>query len=107
MIKLIFLLAQYLWRNRMSVGNEVKHSVIGTVIELVNGHVFTRICAEMKRVQEQYPALPGETKQQHGKRKRDQVIADCNIIFTDLVEPVGEGIIRLLIEMGMMYLKTL
>lgn len=107
MLKMLFLLSQYLWRNRMSVGNEVKHTVIGTVIELVNGHVFTRVCDEMRRVEESYVPVIGETPEEKHSRKRNKVIAECKIIFDDLAVPIGESVIRMLIEMGMMYLKTL
>jgi hypothetical protein len=92
----------------MSVGIQVKTTAISTVVDLVQSHVFSRICDEMHRVQLAHPApLEGETAKQHGDRKRHIVIEDCKIIFTDLVEPVGESVIRLLIEIGMIYLKTL
>lgn len=84
----------------MSIGIQAKQTAIATVVGLVNGHVFTRIVDEMKRVNE---TMPNAT----GADKRAKVIADCKIIFVDLVEPVGESVVRLLIEIGMLYLKTL
>jgi len=83
----------------MNVGIEVKRTAISTVIDLISGHVFTRIVDEMRRVNK---AMPHAT----GANKRAIVIADCKIIFDDLVYPVSESVVRLLIEVGMIYLRA-
>jgi hypothetical protein len=83
----------------MSIGIQAEATAITTVIQLIHGDVFHRIVDEMKRVNESHPHATGADK-------RAIVIADAKIIFDDLIEPVAESVIRLLIEIGMVYLKA-
>lgn len=82
----------------MSVANQVKETALDAFIAAWDhGHLVPRVIAEIKRVNE---SMPNAT----GKEKRARVFADWNIIFDDLIEPVGEHVIRLLIEIGLEYL---
>jgi hypothetical protein len=83
----------------MSVGIQVQTNVISTVINLVESHVFTRICDEIKRVEASMPHATGADK-------RAKFLAECKIIFDDLVEPIGENVLRLLLEIGLIALKS-
>lgn len=90
----------------MSVGIQVVTNLIKVVTDLIRGKVFSRIIDEMKRVNLANPKpSTGETKAEYNSRKRHIVIEDCKIVFTDLVEPLAESTIRLLIEVGMIYIK--
>lgn len=83
----------------MSIQNQVKQTALDAFIAVWNhGHLVPRVIAEIKRVN---ASMPHAT----GKEKRARVFADWEIIFDDLIEPVGEHVIRLLIEIGLEYLK--
>ena len=85
----------------MSIGIQEKVAVIAELTTLINSGVFHRIVEEMKRVE---VAMP---KPATGAQKRDQVLADCKIIFDDLVTPIADIAIKILIEAGMVYLTAL
>lgn len=84
----------------MSIGNQVKITAITAFVQLLgHGDLFPRVVAEMKRVNE---TMPNAT----GADKRKKLLADAEIIFTDLVEPVAEAVLNLLIELGVQYLQA-
>ena len=84
----------------MSVMNQVEAAAISTFAELMgNGNIFGRIVDEIERTN---GAMQGAT----GSDKRAKVLADIGIIFDDLVEPIAENILNLLIELGVAYLKA-
>ena len=84
----------------MSVMNQVEAAAISTFAELMgNGNIFGRIVDEIERTN---AAMQGAT----GHDKRAKVLADIGIIFDDLVEPIAENILNLLIELGVAYLKA-
>ena len=84
----------------MSIGNQVKSAAIIELITVLgHGEIFTRVLDEIKRTN---AAIPNAT----GADKRHKVLADAEIIFTDVVEPVGEAVLRLLIELAVAYLKV-
>jgi hypothetical protein len=84
----------------MSVGNQVKQTAIEALVHVIDGgHLFPRVLDEMKRAN---AALPGAD----GPTKKKRVVADLKIIFDDLVWPVGEAVINLLIELGVAYLSA-
>ena len=85
----------------MSVMNQVEAAAISTFAELMdNGNIFGRIVDEIERTN---AAMPDAT----GHDKRAKVLADIGIIFDDLVEPIAEHILNLLIELGVAYLKAI
>ena len=85
----------------MSIGNQITATAISTFAELMgNGNIFGRIVDEIERTN---AAMPDAT----GHDKRAKVLADIGIIFDDLVEPIAENILNLLIELGVAYLKAI
>lgn len=84
----------------MSIGNQITQVAISTFVELIgHGDIFTRIIDEIERVNE---TMPNET----GADKRHKVLADLGIIFDDLIKPIGESILRLLLELGVAWVKA-
>ena len=85
----------------MPIGNQITATAISTFIDLLgHGNVFSRIVAEIERTN---AAMPDTT----GSDKRAKVLADIGIIFDDLVEPIANNILNLLIELGVAYLKAI
>ena len=85
----------------MSIGNQIEAAAISTFVDLMGqGHIFSRIINEIERTN---IALPVGT----GHDKRNKVLADIEIIFDDLIEPIGEHILNLLIELGVAYVKAI
>ena len=81
--------------------NQVKAAAISTFAELLgHGNVFGRIVDEIERTNASMPDASGHDK-------RAKVLADINIIFVDLVEPIAKNILNLLIELGVTYAKIL
>ena len=84
----------------MSVGSQIEAAAISTFVDLIgHGSVFARIVSEIERTN---AAMPSAT----GKDKRAKVLADLDIIFDDLIEPIAKNIINLLIELGVAYTYT-
>jgi len=84
----------------MSVGNQIRQTAIQSLITLFGqGDLFSRVVAEIKRTNETMPDATGADK-------RHKVLADFEIIFNDIIEPVGESVLRLLLELGVAYLKA-
>lgn len=84
----------------MSIAKQIEQTAITAFVSLIgHGEIFSRMLAEIKRTNE---TLPDAT----GAEKRHKVLADLEIIFDDLVVPVGESILRLLLELGVAYLKA-
>jgi hypothetical protein len=83
----------------MSIGIQVEQNAIATTLDLIHSHVFHRICEEIKRVDASMPHATGADK-------RAKFLAECKIIFDDLVEPIGENVLRLLLEIGLIALKS-
>ena len=85
----------------MSIGNQIIATAISTFAELLgHGNVFGRIVDEIERTNASMPDASGHDK-------RAKVLADIGIIFDDLVEPIAENILNLLIELGVAYLKAI
>lgn len=85
----------------MSVVNEIEAIAISSFVDILgHGSIFTRIVDEIHRANE---ALPDAS----GKDKMNRVVADLEIIFADLVEPVAKRVLNLLIELGVSYLAAL
>ena len=84
----------------MSIGNQITQVVISTFADLIGqGDIFTRIVKEIERVNE---TMPNGT----GADKRHKVLADLEIIFDDLIKPVAESVLRLLLELGVAWVKA-
>jgi hypothetical protein len=84
----------------MSVGNRVKQTALQALVAVLdNGNLFPRIMAEIKRANTSMPNATGEDK-------RKKVLKDLDIIFDDLVVPVGKSVINLLLEIGVAYLTV-
>jgi len=84
----------------MSVGTTLEQTAIMDLVELWgHGNIFYRIMDEIKRTN---AAMPNAT----GTDKRHKFLAGCKIIFDDLVEPVGEHVLRKLLELGIDYLEA-
>lgn len=64
-----------------------------------HGETFDRVKNEIIRTNE---AMPDAT----GADKRDKVLADLAIIFNDVVEPIAESVMRTLLELGVLWLKS-
>ena len=86
----------------MSIGNQITATAISTFVDLLgHGNVFGRIVDEIERTN---ASMPDDAT---GSDKRAKVLADIGIIFDDLVEPIAESILNLLIELGVAYLKAI
>lgn len=84
----------------MSVLNKIEGTAISTFIAITgNGDIFHRICAEIQRVE---ATMPNAT----GKDKRAKFLAECEIVFDDLIEPIAESVLRLLLELGLIWLRS-
>lgn len=84
----------------MSIGKQLEQGAILTVVTLLgHGEIFTRIVDELKRVD---AAMPSATS--HDKRAK--FIAECTIVFDDLIEPIIEADLRILLEIGLKYLAA-
>ena len=84
----------------MNIGVTAKRSAILALIDLLgHGDLFPRIVSEIHRVNLE---MPGAT----GADKKAKVIADAKIIFDDLIIPLSERTLNLLIEVGLEYLST-
>lgn len=82
-----------------SVGNQVKAAAITSLTNVLgHGEIFSRVVAEIQRVNK---SMPNAT----GSDKKARVIADAKIIFEDAVEPIFGSVINLLIELGVAYVS--
>lgn len=85
-------------RNVQNLGLQLEIGAIQTVITLMGrGNIFSRVKAELQRVEAAMPAATGH-------EKRAKFIAECEIIFTDLVQPLVEAELRILLEFGLKFL---
>lgn len=85
----------------MSIEHQIEATVISTFVDLIgHGGVFTRIVNEIERTN---AAMPNA----NGADKRAKVLADIDIIFDDLIEPIAKNILNLLIELGVAYTRAL
>lgn len=84
----------------MSFKTQVVQTSITTLLTVLGEKdTFKRIVAEMDRVNYTMPSATGS-------EKRAIVLADVKIIFNDIVRPVAESVLRLCIELGMVWLRT-
>lgn len=84
----------------MSIGNQITKVAISTFVDLIgHGDIFSRIVSEIERTNEKWADATGE-------EKRAIVLKDFEIIFTDLIEPIGQSILNLLLELGVAYVKS-
>jgi len=84
----------------MNILSNIEQTAIRSFVELVgHGDLFSRVLAEVKRTNK---TMPDAT----GKEKRNKVFANFKIIFDDVVEPVCESILRMLLELAVNFLKA-
>lgn len=84
----------------MDITQTLEQTAIMALVDLWgHGGLFHRVMAEIERTN---AAMPDAT----GAEKRKQFLADCKIIFDDLVVPVGERVLRKLLELGLDYLEA-
>ena len=84
----------------MNITGKIKQTAITSFVKLIGqGDLFSRVKAEIIRANAEMPNATGADK-------RHKVLKDFEIIFKDLVEPVAESILRLLLELGVAYLKA-
>lgn len=78
----------------------IEASAIESFVTLTGNHrFFSRVVAEIERVEK---SMPEST----GPEKRAKFLAEAEIIFDDLVIPIGETILRLFLELGVIYLAA-
>lgn len=83
----------------MSVIGQVEQTAISSLVDLLgHGDIFPRVISEIERANE---SMPNAT----GADKRHKVLADFEIIFNDLIEPVGESVLRMLLELGVAWIQ--
>lgn len=83
----------------MDILDEIKKSAITTLVTVLGQEMsFKRIKAEIERANSDMPNAAG-------KDKRHRVMNNLKVIFDDLVEPIAESVIRLLIELAVAYIK--
>jgi hypothetical protein len=82
------------------MGTQLKVGAISTVVTLLGqGDIFSRVKSEIQRTNE---AMPDAS----GKDKRAKFLADCQIIFNDLLQPIIEAELRILLELGIKFLAA-
>jgi len=84
--------------------NNLTQSIIQTAITtfvmlIGKADLFERI---KNRIELANADMPDAT----GADKRHKVLADLEIIFEDLIEPIAESVIRMLLELGVVWLKN-
>lgn len=85
----------------MSIETTIEPTAIEAFVSLIaDQSIFTRILAEIQRIN---AALPDGT----AAEKRARFMADVKVIFDDLLIPVGENTLRILLELGVLYLKAM
>ena len=86
--------------SKQAIEQEVIQDALKTCMGAL-GHdgVFQRVIAEVHRVNASMPDATGEQKKQ-------KVIADAKIIFTDLVVPVAGQFLNYLIEAAVLYIGS-
>jgi hypothetical protein len=78
----------------------IEASAIESFVTLTGNHrFFSRVVAEIERIER---SMPHST----GPEKRAKFLAEAHIIFDDLVIPIGETILRLFLELGVVYLAA-
>lgn len=84
----------------MKLAPAIEQAAISSFVDLIgHGDIFTRIVDEIHRTN---ASMPDAT----GADKRHKVLADLDIIFKDLIVPVGESVLRMLLELGVAYIKS-
>jgi hypothetical protein len=84
----------------MSIKNTAIQAGVKSLLTLMGKRdVFTRVVARVQAVNKQMPDATGEDK-------KKQFLADCHIIFEDLVVPVVGQMLNFLIEAALIYLKA-
>lgn len=84
--------------NVNSVGHQLEAGAIETIITLLGqGAIFHRVVDEIRRVEEANPGAKG-------KEKRAIFLKECGIIFDDLIVPIIEAELRILLEIGLKFL---
>lgn len=84
----------------MSVLGEMEQAAIDTLVLIKgNGSEFARLCAAIKRVEEEMPHATG-------KERFEKVVAEAEIFFDDLVVPLLKRELNLLIELGVAYITA-
>lgn len=81
------------------ITTDLKETAIISLVNILGyGDIFHRIVDEINKTNKVMPNAIGADK-------RHKVLANLDIIFEDLAVPVGEAAFRLLIELGVQYLK--
>lgn len=84
----------------MKILNEVKKAAIKTLVTVLGHDMdFARIRAEIERANKDMPDATGADK-------RHRVMNNLKVIFDEVVEPVAESVLRLLLELGVAYIKA-
>lgn len=84
----------------MNVVGAIEKTAISGFVDLIgHGDLFSRVVVEIER---NNAAMPSAT----GAEKRAKVLADCKIIFDDIAVPVGEKVLRMLLELGVAYIEA-
>jgi hypothetical protein len=78
----------------------IEASAIESFVTLTGNHrFFSRVVAEIQRLEDSMPHATGV-------EKRAKFLAEAHIIFDDLVIPIGETILRLFLELGVVYIAA-
>lgn len=78
----------------------IEATAIESFVTLTGNHrFFSRVVAEIERIEQ---SMPEST----GVEKRAKFLAEAHIIFDDLVIPIGETILRLFLELGVIYVAA-
>lgn len=84
----------------MSLVGQIEQGTITTIITLMGQEsIFHRVVAEIQRTD---AALPEAS----GKEKRAHFLRECAVIFDELVIPVLEEDLRILLQFGLKYLAA-
>jgi hypothetical protein len=83
----------------MNILTSIEQTAISTLVDLLgHGSIFSRIVSEIERTNADLPDATGADK-------RHKVMVDLEIIFDDLIEPICESILRVLLELAVTYVK--
>ena len=84
----------------MNILTSIEQTAIKSFVELIgHGDLFSRVLSEVRRTNK---TMPDAT----GKEKRNKVFANFKIIFDDIIEPVCESVLRMLLELAVNFLKA-
>jgi len=84
----------------MSLLGQIEQGTIEAIVTLMGQEkIFHRVVGQIQRTEEALPGAPGKAKRAH-------FLEQCAIIFDELVIPILEEDLRILLQFGLKYLAA-